>query len=401
MLCFKDLQDEVKRRSVRNQAGTAYDDATKNLINLSLLRISNETNWRQLRRYASINTVASFTTGTVDATEDSTTLSFTGANLITNGVHIGRRIKLSGSSTLFRITAITDENTATINLGYDQDTETGMTFTIYGQEEYNLPIQTSKPVLLWHEANGYPQAMSYIPERQFIEMNIDFDEQDYPEAYRMWGEDCVINQPRTASVISAVSSSVNDTAVEVTIFGTVSGYPDYDVIAINGTTSVSTTKSFTNIERISKDNESVGRITLTADSGNTSIAVLPVGDAANSYLYKKIQIFPTPDAIYEIRCAYYKDIQRLVEDDDIHELGQDFDEAIILLAVSKLQGEESKRDVATFYQMFQDELKILKRKNADKLDWLPTLFPPTSKGTPAFHKWGRYSQVGSKYGPRV
>lgn len=404
MYSFYDLQEEVKRRATRNQGGTAFDTAIKNLINFSLLRIANETNWRQLRRESSFLTVADYSTGTVAATEDSTSITFTGANLITNGVQIGRRIKFttSGTSTtLYEITAITGENAATLNIPYDGDDVTGASFTILGQEKYNLPIQTSKPAILWHEANNYPFVMSYVPNRAFLETQRDFDESDTPELYMMWGEDCVINQPRTASVITCTSTSASDTTPQVTIHGTVSGYPDSETVTLNGTTEVASTKAFSYIDRISKDASTIGRVTVTANSAADSIAVIPAGDTANSQMYKKVQIFPSPDAIYQIKVMYYKEVQRLVNDDDIHELGQDFDEAIILLATAKLQGEESKKDVTTFFTMFQDELKILKRKNADKLDWLPRLQKPGQRGSPAFHSQARYSQAGAKFGPYI
>lgn len=401
---FKDMQDEVKRRATRNQAGTVYDTAVKNLVNFSLLRIANETNWRPLRRDTSFLTIPEFSTGTVTVTEDSTALTFIGANLITNAIQIGQRIKFTtggSSNKLFEIATITAENTATLNLPYDGDTTAGVSFTILGKEKYNLAIQTSKPAILWHEAFNYPYVMQYAPNRAFLETGNDFDESAEPELYMMWGEDCVLEQPRAASTISCVSSDIGDTTQEVTIAGIVSGYPDSETVTLNGTTAKTTGKSFTKIDRISKDSSTLGRVTMTADSGETTISVLPVGDTSNSNLFKKIQIFPSPDRIYQIKVMYYKEVQRLVNDDDIHELGQDFDEAIILLAAAKLQGEESKRDVTTFFTMFQDELKVLKRKNTDKLDWLPRLQRPGSIGVSSFHSQARYSQVGSKFGPSV
>lgn len=401
-LTFYDLQVEVKRRATKNQAGTVYDSATKTLINNSLIRISNESNWQQLRRTSSFLTVADFSTGTVSATASSTSLTFSGASLITNGIHIGRRIKFTSSgvsTTLYEITAITGENSATINIPFDGSTVSGTGYTILGQEKYNLPIQTSKPAILWHEAFNYPFVMSYIPHRGFLETGHDFDESAEPEVYWSLGEDCVINQPRSSSVITCVSSSLSDTTPQVTIFGIASGYPDSETITLNGTTSSAGSKTFTQIDRIAKDNTTVGRITITANSGNTSIAVLPIGDTAASQVYKKIQLFPSPDAIYSVNVAYYKEMQRLVNDDDIHELGQDFDEAIILLAVSKLNAEEEKRGVATFYSMYSDEIKLLKRKNADRLDWLPRLQSPAIGGPASFQRFATYRQVGSKFGP--
>ena len=60
---FKDLQDEVKRRATRDQSGTTFDVAIKNIINTSLFRIGREALWRSLRRKGIVTTVTSYTTG--------------------------------------------------------------------------------------------------------------------------------------------------------------------------------------------------------------------------------------------------------------------------------------------------------------------------------------------------
>ena len=404
MFTFKELQDEVKRRATLNQSGTQFDTAVKNVVNLSIRTIANLRLWRSLRRRDKFQTVASFSTGTASVSVGATSVTFVGANLITNNVQIGRRIKFSGSSTLFDITAITGENAATINLNYDgSEALSGGTFTILGQGMYNLPIQTSRPAILWHEAFDYVYPIEYVTDRAFMDSNIDLDDDQEPLIYRMWGEDWVINQPRTAGLINCVSSSTADTAAEVTIFGVVSGYPDSEKISLNGTTTVPTAKSFTSIERITKDSSTTGRVTVTSDSGNTSIAVLPAGNTTTGIQYKKIELFPYPDDVYQINVQYYKEPYKLVNDDDIHEIGSDFDNAIILLSTATLNGEQSKdKNVANFYSLYEKEIQMLTRKNVDKLDWLPRLQrwgDGQRSRAHGPHKSLSYMQLGSKFGP--
>lgn len=404
-LTFADLQSEVKRRATRNQSGTAYDEAVKSLINFSLLRIANEAPWRALRRNASFFTVGHTTTGTVSVAIGSKDLTFSGIDLIAAGVLAGRRMSFDdggSSATLFTIAEVKSATTATLNLAYDGTANVvNGTYKIYGQEMYNLPIQTARSAVLYHEAYNYPYVMGYVTDREFLETGMSFNTEDKPVLYRMWGEDCVMTQPQTPSAITAVSASASDTTVQVTVFGNVGGYPDQETITLNGATPVAGTKTFQNIDRIAKDKLSAGLITLTANSGNTTVAVLPVGDNTGSIMYKKIQLFPPPNAVYEIKVLYYKEILRLVNDDDIHELGQDFDEAIILLATAKLNGEQSKQETAAFNAMFKDEMAVLRRKNADKLDWLPRLQRPGVRTRLGFHRYTRYMQVGSQFGPYV
>ena len=402
---YKDLQDEVKRRSTRDQGGTQFDTAAKNLVNFALFRIANEAPFRVLRRLDTIDTVAEFTTGTVSTTVGSKAITFAGASLITNGVITGRRISLPGSSTLFTLDTITGENAATIDLAYDGTTaQSAQSFTIYGQEYYNLPIQTGRVALIWHEGFGYPFPMHFVIDREFISSGLNFDDSDTPELYRMWGEDWTIIQPRQASVLSIASSDTGDTGT-VTIFGTVSGFPDSEDIALNGSTVVPGLKSFSAVERVSKAQSSMGRITITANTATDTIATIPVGDTTGGVKYKKIQVYPAPDAIYKLNVLYYKEPYRLVNDNDIHELGQDFDELIILLATSRMQGEQSKKDMEKFFTLYANELSILRRKNADKLDQFVTRDRPSQargygggmQGRP--HRFLNFNQVGSRFGP--
>ena len=101
---------------------------------------------------------------------------------------------------------------------------------------------------------------------------------------------------------------------------------------------------------------------------------------------------------------YYKDPYRLVADEDVHEMGQDFDEAIILLATSKVKAEsEIKQGTQTFFSMWQDEMKSLKKVNSEKIDWFPSLRRPQENkiGFARAHPFLQFRQAGAHYGYRV
>ena len=406
-LTFKDLQDEVKRRATRDEGGTQFDPAVKNLINMALIRVANETPWRSLRETFTVDTDPPYTTGTVTTTLDSKTWTGLGSSWLTSAnARKGRRIKVtnegtgtgSASSLLYRIDTIDADTTITTERAYDSNGDSTITYKILGREDYTLPAQCGRVAIIWHEGFGYPCPMRFVTDREFFDAQIDFDESDTPTMYRMWTEDYVLEQPKAASVVQISSSDAGDTAT-VTVHGIVSDYPDFETILTNGTTTVNGTKSFTKIDRITKNSSTDGRITATANSGNTTLAVLPVGDTQAGLKYKHIQVFPPPDATYVLNIWYYKDPARLVDDTDIHELGSDFDEVIILLATAKLQAEQSKKDVENFFVLYNAELKILRRKNADKLDWLPRLKRPRASRSPRVARNLTYSQIGSKYGP--
>lgn len=403
MFNFIELQGEVKRRAVRDQGDQQFDTATKNIINTSLFRLAREANWRVLRRKDTITTNATYTTGSGNGsfTNDSSTINVSAANWLTNSIEIDRRIKLSGDATYHTIKTITAEDNLTIEKDYSGDATTSGTYSILGQEEYNLPPQTSHRMFMWHEAYGYPYQMSFVTDQEYYRNVWNNTNEAVPLIYRMWGENMVISKLKEASVITAVSSSTDDTGIDITIFGEVEGYPDFEVITTDGadgTTSVAGSKSFTSVERVVKSKSSLGRMTITANSGNTTVAVIPVGEATLGILYKKIQIWPLPNTQFEINLQSYKDPYKLVNDGDIHEMGSQFDEALILLAVSKIKAENDQEESQRFAAFYTDEIRSLKKHNVDKIDWFPTLQRPSSSSSDIVHQNLLYRQVGSFFG---
>lgn len=402
-MTFSDLQVEVKRRAQKDSGGSNFDTAIRNLINTSLFRVSREGLWRQLRRKTTFDTVTTYSTGSGAGTftNGSKNVTVTGATFITSGIKIGRRISLSGDSNVFTIVTITGETTLTIDKNYGGTTTSVGSYSILAQEEYNLPIQASHKVFLWHEQWGYPVQLQYVPDQEFFGSGVQNTEQSVPVAYRMWGEDMVIGQPLQASIVTVVSSSDSDNTGLVTVFGTVSGYPDYETMSLLGTTPVDGTKLFTKVERVTKSGSTVGRVTVTTNSGGNTVSVLPVGDTTGGILYKKIQLFPLPNQVIPINVQYYKDPYRLVSDEDIHELGQEFDEAIILLATSKMKYENNQTEGDKFYGLYQDEIRSLRRTNVDKIDWFPKQGRPNLGRVSMVHPTLSYSQIGPHYGRRV
>jgi len=401
---YLDLQNETKRRAIRNQDGTEYDTATQNIINTSLFRLSREAMWKPLRRKKTFPTVGERTSGTVSATANSNSFTGSSLNLITNNVHVGRRMDIQGSSLSYIVRTITGENAFTTDKNYDGTTASGLTYTLFGQEEYNLPVQSGRVAFLWHEEFGYPFVLGYVPDRIFYTSGVPINTGDIPTIYRMWGEDDIVRQPIEGSVLTISSSVSADTSKVVTVYGTVSGYPDFETITTNGsngTTPVPGLKTFTNVERIDKDSSTTGRITVTSNSANVTVAVLPVGDSTSGIQYKKVQLFPLPTTIFDVNAQVYKDPWRLVNNNDTHELGQDFDEAIILLSVAKIKAENSQQEAEKWFELYEDEVNSLKRVNADKLDYFPTLRRPSSSSTGIrmLHPQVSFNQVGGLYGP--
>lgn len=404
---FSDLQAECLRRATKNQGGTQFTTGIKNVINTSMWRVAREAKWRTLRRTTSFTTVAPYSTGTgaVSITNGATTATVTGATFLTNDIKIGRYVKFGNSSKYFKILTITGQTTLTIDQPFDGTTTTTGTYAILGQEEYVLPIQIGHSAFFWHRAYGYPLQLEYIPAQTFYGAGVLDVLQNIPSNYRMWGVGATLEQLKAPSVITLSSSSSSDTSIAVTIFGIVNGYPDYEIIntnGSNGTTSVVGAKTFSSVERITKNQATLGLITCTSNSANVTVGVLPVGNTTTGPYYTRVQLYPLPYSAIPIQCFYYKLPYQLINDGDVPEIGEEFSEAIILLSVAKLKGEQNQKEDADFFKFYQDEIASLKKTNVDKIDYYPTLMKPRGSYVNNFTGGLRFAQIGSggQYGPQ-
>lgn len=301
---FSDLQSEVLRRATLDQSGSNYTSAVKNAINLSMWRIARDAKWRTLRRFASFNTKTTYFNGSTSAmtinamnatnysnntvswpsgngpascATGSNVFSVVGATFISDGIKPGRWIKFDGSVYYFKIASIISETSGTLNQVYDGPTSTGLGYAVMPQEEYTLPIQIGHSAFFWHRKYGMPKIMEYIPSFEFYKAGVLDILTNIPVAYRMWGVDAAISQPYSASLLNYISSSSTDNPITVTTFGTVNGLPDYETVTVTGITSVQGIKKFTNVERIVKNQATVGVITITSNLSSTAYSFLVSG----------------------------------------------------------------------------------------------------------------------------
>lgn len=128
---------------------------------------------------------------------------------------------------------------------------------------------------------------------------------------------------------------------------------------------------------------------------NVTIGVLPVGITTTGPQYSKIQVYPLPNWIFPIYVYFYKMPYQLVNAGDVPEIGEDFTQAIILLAVARLKAEQNQaQDSANFMQLYQQEINSLKKSNLDKIDWKMVLKMPGEDGGDQFTGGLRFSQIG-------
>lgn len=413
---FSDLQSEVLRRGVRDQSGTQFNIAAANLVNTSLWNVARSARWKQLRRETYFNTVTSYadSTALANVIKGSTLVTLPSATLLTNDIATGRYIKINGSAKYFRIIQINSQTTITLDQAWDGSTANSQTYGILPQEYYTLPIQIGHEAFFWHRQYGYPIMLRYIPTQEFYRTGALDILTNVPFHYRMWGCDASIEQPKKPGVLSYSSSSASDTSVSITTAGVVAVtnsntgniyyLPDTETVTVTGTSPVSGTKVFVSIDIITKNANTIGYISITADSGYTNVGLLPAGNTTTGPLGTKIQLYPLPYAAFPIRCFYYKLPFKLVNSGDVHELGEEFDESIILLATAKIKAEQGlMQDSQNFMEMYKEEVTSLRRVNVDKIDWYPVLQRPNDMDQINYFTGGlRFVQIGSsgQYGPQ-
>ena len=86
-----------------------------------------------------------------------------------------------------------------------------------------------------------------------------------------------VTQPSSESTVSVSSSSSSDTSQKVIIEGLVNSLEDFEVVSLNGTTSVSTSKSFSYIKGIRLDSVTAGDVTVTSNGGAVTNATFSAG----------------------------------------------------------------------------------------------------------------------------
>lgn len=205
-------------------------------------------------------------------------------------------------------------------------------------------------ISIWHQEYGRVQPIKLIPTSKFYESGIDTSTSNHPFVGVQDLTNGVLSQITSATTVSVVSTSVSDTG-DVTVFGIVDGSLDKETVTLTGITAVTTTKTFSEVHRISKGFSSVGRITLSA--GSTTLAILPAGHFYNSLRYKRIRFYPIPSSAITIYYIAREKQYDLVDDEDVPIVSDDHDEAILLRAEYQITGVKSVLD------KYEDEVRKL------------------------------------------
>lgn len=182
-----------------------------------------------------------------------------------------------------------------------QDIDDSHTFnTVAGTRDYVLQQNFGKEVYVFNTSTNIelsPITMQELVRDYSAGLNLSGD----IERYLILNKP-VRNQPTAASTLSIVSSDASDTTQTVYITGRNNSSAEIsDTITLTGTTPV-VSNTFTEIRSISKSATTAGRITITADSGATTVAVMSPNDKA--YSVKAVRLHYTPTSVQTIAMPY-------------------------------------------------------------------------------------------------
>lgn len=168
-----------------------------------------------------------------------------------------------------------------------------------------------------------------------------------PRFYRMWSNEGVSTRLAVADTIDVVSSSASDAGdsdISVTVVGYSGGIRVSETYQINGTTVVTGSITFDAREvYVSKQGDTTGNITVTENSGSTTLVVL--GKEERNPRFKVLSLYPIPSSAITMYVEYYTYIRELTNDSDVPEFDSKWHYIVRLGTLSKVLqylGQESQ-----------------------------------------------------------
>lgn len=326
-----------------------------------------------------MGTIASYTTGTVSITQNTTTV--TGSGTAFSASMVGRKIRVGGSNTPYKIIKVTDTTHLEIDIPYIETTATGKTFIIF-QDVYPLPPFVGRVIAI--KRLDYKQILN--------KKSITWIETRYPDpllsTFRPYyfATDGVreTRDPLGTAVYTAESGTSTTSIVCSALANTTvqNYYKDWEVY---------------NVTRSLKSRVSgydISSTTLTLESPITAQV-----STDTFYLKKREQnvIFrPTPTEAMPLSVTYLKDATLFYDDTDFEsEIDGDFQDILVYQACADFYSGRDINKSATF-QAKAIELKDQLNANNEEMP-LSNLTFNGGREVPQVDCWGGASsaQAGS------
>tara|TARA_R110002110_G_scaffold148832_2_gene339991 strand:+ start:1593 stop:2888 length:1296 start_codon:yes stop_codon:yes gene_type:complete len=347
------LDEELSRRefTLNTTAGSASSVTSSNSENFTIVEGSSDK--VQLSVNSGPSQTATLTAGSRTAEQIVSDINSAVVDIIASDSSGNVKLTTEEKSSEARIEIETVSNDAYTVLGFSVATTRGS-----GGSKYGLPLYARTDLNIDDPNND--RSVDEITSRSFDKSFPGNTDTGDPFNYYNLGKFGVQVQPTTDSAITIVSSSTSDvTNFHVTITGfDTSGVFIREKLALNGTSNVTSTLSFSTIERVVKSAKTgfsfSGNITVK-DSNSATLSIVPIW--VNSPEYVWIEFYPTPDTSrrYILRASAWK--PDLVNDEDWPDIDNYFHNLILYGAGIEVLPSFGKDETAVlFKQMYTERI---------------------------------------------
>lgn len=244
--------------------------------------------------------------------------------------------------------------------------------TTASTSDYVLERDVDKIAILRQTSS--PAKLIQLTDETFFRHIPNPNESGNPKFYRMWEIDGLSTRLPSADSLNMVSSSTSDsTTFTVTVLGYVSGRLETEVFTMNGTTTVTGSKTWDAREIfISKSGNTTGNITVKRVSNSATLLVLAPQEV--SPRFKVASLYPIPGASITMYLEYYKRIRELVNDSDAPEFDGKWHHIVRLGTIAKvLQYLGKTQDFLAIQALYEKSVRSMVADDKNKPDLVEIL----------------------------
>ncbi len=165
---FIDIYTAAMDMAKQPVSNTTLLNRFKRYINLRYSDLALQRKWSWLLAKDVLNVIGKYTTGTVTATKDSTTV--TGTSTVFTG-KAGYKFKVDGFNEVYTIASVASATSMTLDDAYEGDTATAVSYTIW-QDTYELANTIEEVDMVWHDHMSYPPVA--VGPKKLNEIKVNF-----------------------------------------------------------------------------------------------------------------------------------------------------------------------------------------------------------------------------------
>ena len=248
--------------------------------------------------------------------------------------------------------------------------------TVDGTSDYVLGREVDRIALIRQTTT--PAKLVQLTDEKFFEFIPDPTDTGNPRFYRQWVTEGVATRLATADTLDVVSDNAGDagdSTLAVTISGYVGGIWESETYQLNGVTPVTGSKTFQARELIvSKQKDTTGTITVTENSGSTSLVTL--GPDERTPRFKVVSLYPIPSSAITMSVEYYTTIPTLNNDSDAPMFHEKWHYVVRMGAQAKVyQYLNKETDFATQQGLYAAGVRAMVESDKERPDLIERLAP--------------------------